>query len=97
MSAPRPRFRTRIDEIGSDSARFYFGDEFEAAAFAQCHGVEVVQTSPRLAGGGLWMVAVPYRIGAPETVSDVSQTEFTEQLCASIEIGRAALACVGGA
>ncbi len=42
------------------------------------------------------MVAVPYRIGAPETVSDVSQTEFTEQLCASIEIGHAALARVRG-
>lgn len=86
-----------MDELNSDFAKFYFSDEAEAAAFAACHQAFVQQTSPIAAGGGLWMVAVPYSAARHETVEAVHSPGFVAQLDASIEIGRAAIARVGGA
>ena len=80
-------FRTRIDEINATHARFYFSLFGEAEAMAELHGVKSVETSPVTAGGGLWMVAVPYSVTTEAISAPAESLEFNAALNESIALG----------
>ena len=88
----KPVFRTRYDEIGASSAKFYFNAEQDAKDFAEHHSSKVEQTSPITAGGGLWLVDVPYNTAKIETMATVGGDDFNASIAAAIELGRVARA-----
>ena len=83
-----PHFSTRIDEIGAKHARFYFSDAGMAEAFAATHDSTVAQSSPIGAGGGLWMVPVPYTSVPAAGRADVGTLPLSEFISESVDIGR---------
>lgn len=85
---PVARFRTRVEELNSDAARFYFSDQSEAAAFALAHGRRCEESSPPCAGGGLWCVAVPYTVATVDILAKVGSVEFCDGISAGIELGK---------
>ena len=87
-----PHFSTRIDEIGAKHARFYFSDPSSAEAFAATHGSTVSQSSPIAAGGGLWMVLVPYTCVQAAGRAAVGSPDLSDFFSESIELGRKTLA-----